>query len=69
MIVIMIVIALLIKLWNWNSSPCFASTPEQRNENINVNTYSTFLSGDQTHQLILQSHFMSLRHDRPQQYK
>ena len=39
--------------------PRFASTPERRNENINVNKYLIFLSGDRTHnQSTLQSHFV-----------
>ena len=45
----------------------FASTPEQRNENINLNKYFISSSGDRTHnQSILQSHFVPLRHDWPQ---
>ena len=47
-----------------NSTPRFASTPERRNENINVNKYFISSSGDRTHnQSILQSHFVALRHD------
>ena len=39
-----------------NSTPRFASTPEPRNENINVNKYYIFSSGNRTYnQLILQS--------------
>ena len=43
----------------------FASTPERRNENINVNKYFIVLSGDQTNNpSILQSQFGPLRHDK-----
>ena len=42
----------------------FASTPERRNENININKYFFSSSGDRTHnQSILQSHFVPRRHD------
>ena len=52
-----------------NSTPRFASTPERTNENINVNKYFTSSSGYRTHnQSILQSHLVSLRHDRPKLY-
>ena len=44
----------------------FASTPERRNENININKYLISWSGDRTYnQSILQSHFVPLRYDRP----
>ena len=44
--------------------PRFASTPERRNENINVNKYLISSSGGRTHnQSILQSHFVPLLHD------
>ena len=43
-----------------------ASTPERRNENLNVNKYFTSSSGDRTHnQSILQSHFVPMRPDWP----
>ena len=41
-----------------NSTPLFASTPERRNNNINLSKYFISSSGDQTHyQSVLQSHF------------
>ena len=50
-----------------NSTPRFASTPERRNGNINVSKYFISSNGDRTHnQLVLQSHFVPLRHDWPQ---
>ena len=50
--------------------PCFASTPERRNENINVNKHFISSSGDRTHnQSILQPQFVPPRHDRPQNTK
>ena len=40
------------------------TTPERRNENVNVNKYFFPSSGDLTHnQSILQSHYLPLRHD------
>ena len=49
-----------------NSTPRFASTPERRIENINLNKYFILSSVDRTHsQSILQSHFAPLRHDWP----
>ena len=46
------------------STPRFASTPERRNGNININKYFISSSGDRTHnQLILQSQFVPLRPD------
>ena len=46
--------------------PCFASTPERRNGNINLNKYFISSSGDRTlNQTVLQSHFVPLRHDWP----
>ena len=50
-----------------NSTPRLTSTPERRNGNINLNKYFISSSGDRTHiQSVLQSHFVPLRHDRPQ---
>ena len=44
----------------------FASTPERRNQNINLNKYFISSSRDRTYnQSILQSHFVPLRHDWP----
>ena len=46
------------------STPLFASTPEWRNENINVNKYFISTSGYRFHnQSILLSHFVNLRRD------
>ena len=40
-----------------NSTPRFASTPERRNGNINLNEYLISSGGDRIHkQLVLQSH-------------
>ena len=51
-----------------NSTPSFASTPERRNGNINLSKYFISSSGDRIqNQSVLQSHFMPLRHDWPQQ--
>ena len=33
----------------WNSTPLFASTPERRNGNINLNKYLISSSGDRSH--------------------
>ena len=50
-----------------NSTPRLPSTPEQRNENINLSKYFISSSGERTHnQSVLQSHFVPLRHDWPQ---
>ena len=49
-----------------NSTPRLISTPERRNENINLSKYLISSSGDRTHnQSVLQSHFVPLRHDWP----
>ena len=48
----------------------FTSTPERRNENINLNEYFNSSSGDRTHnQWRLQSHFEPMRHDWPEKNK
>ena len=42
------------------------ATPEGRNGNINLNKYFISSDGSRTHnQLCLQSHFVTLCHDRP----
>ena len=52
-----------------NQRRAFASTPERKNGNINLSKYFISSSADRTHnQSVLQSHFMSLRHDCPQAY-
>ena len=49
-----------------NSTPRFASTPERRNDNLNVNKYLSSSFEDRTHnQSILQSHSVPRRHDWP----
>ena len=51
----------------WNSTPRFASTPERRNGNMNLNKYLISWSGDRTYnQSRLQSHFEPVRHYWPQ---
>ena len=55
-----------ITCWVAEINARFASTPEQRNGNINLNKYFISSSGDWTHnQAVLQSHFVPLRHDWP----
>ena len=40
----------------------FPSTPERRNENINVNKYFISSSGDRTHIVLYNLHFIKLHH-------
>ena len=50
-----------------NLTSRFVSTPERRNGNIKLSKYFISSSGDRTHnQSVSQSHFVPLRHDRPQ---
>ena len=52
-----------------NSTPRFASSPERRKGNINLNKYFISSSGDRTHNLsVLQSYFVPLRRDWPRIY-
>ena len=52
--------------WQNSTSRC-TSVPERKNGNIDLNKYFISSSGDRTHnQSVLQSHFVSLRHDWPQ---
>ena len=45
-------------------------TPERNNGKINLSKYFISSSGDRIHnQLVLQSHFVPLRHDWPQQLR